>query len=168
MNLTKLTPELENQILASIRAGAFPHVAAAAWGITTDQWQTWTDPKQKRTKYRTFARKVRQAQAVARLRAEMEAYQGDPMFWLKNGPGKEGPDNPGWTAIVRPMIREGNRTINLFTSPDFVSFMATLRQVLSPYPDALKALADAIDSKPTLALPPPKGDDPCLASANAP
>lgn len=156
----KLTPELENQILASIRMGGYPHVAAAAWGVPEwlwDQWMQWGAKRNPRQPYKNFHQKVEQAKAQARLKAEMAAMENDPRFWLKNGPGKERPDSPGWAAMVRPILTSSSQTINLFTSPDFIQFMQTLRQVLAPYPEALKALAEATEKQASQpALPPPK------------
>lgn len=154
----KLTPDLEAKILASIRAGSFPHVAAEAWGVpreTFDNWLKLGSEKSIRKPYSSFYKNVRQAVATARLKAEMEAYQANPITWLKSGPGKEKPDEPGWTSVIRPQIINESKTINLFTSPDFLQFMATLRSVLAPYPSALKALADAMDGKPPEPAPLP-------------
>lgn len=157
----KLTDEIERQILASIRAGGFPHVAAQAWGVPLHIWNLWkewgTKENQPVKKYKDFFNKVCQAEAQARLKAEMAAMQDDPRFWLKNGPGKEGDGNPGWTAVVRPMIKNNNQTINLFTSPDFLKFMAIMRQVLAPYPEALQAMSVALDGgvQPPIQIPPP-------------
>ena len=157
-NKIKLTPELENQILASIRAGGFPHVAAKAWGVPDhvfDKWMEWGTGKKHKAPYTQFARKVEQAKAQARLKAEMMAMEEDPRFWLKNGPGKETPQAPGWSAVVRPQLTNNTNTINLFASPDFLQFLATLRGVLAPYPDALHALTKALDGPAPEPPPPP-------------
>src|SRR5262249_10830920 len=144
---------------------AFPHVAAKAWGMSAaqlefilEQAETGSD----KSKNAKFGKKIIQAQATARLRAEMEAYDKNPILWLKSGPGKEKPQNPGWTSVVRPHLTAEHKTINLYTSPDFLGFMATLRQVLAPFPDALKALVDIMDGKKpaVAALPPPPPDPP--------
>jgi hypothetical protein len=149
MKNLKLTPDLENAILASIRAGGYPHVAAAAWGITEpvfDDWLRRGRQRRGREPYRSFLRKVEQAKAQARLKAEMAAMENDPRFWLKNGPGRDVPGKPGWAAMVRPILTANQQTINLFTSPDFLQFMATLRAVLAPFPEALNAVTTAIES----------------------
>lgn len=145
----KLTPELETQILAAIRAGGFPHVAAQAFGVPQELFEKWLDWGEKSQRQRqpwfSFAKKVRQAQAIARLNAEMKCHEEDPRLWLRSGPGKETPNSAGWTTIVRPQVQSLN-TVTLFTSPDFLQFMGTLRNVLAPYPDALQALTKALDS----------------------
>lgn len=155
----KHSAELEQKILASIRAGGYPHVAAQAWGLPPwlfDKWMEWGRKTNAREPYKSFALKVDQAQAQARLKAEMAAYEDEPRFWLKNGPGKETPKNPGWSTMMKPIITQEHKTLNLFTSPDFLQFMATMRAVLAPYPEALAALTAALDKPPQLAPPPPK------------
>ena len=70
----RLTPALRSQIVAGIRAGGYPHVAAEAWGVpkeTFDDWLKRGVAADAREPYRSFAKEVRQAQAQARLRAEM-------------------------------------------------------------------------------------------------
>jgi hypothetical protein len=149
MKSDKLTPELADQIIGYIRVGTFPNVAAEASGVPRKVFQAWLaqGKKPKAAKhYRDFYRKVQQAQAIARLKAETAMLTDDPKFWLRSGPGREQPDNPGWTAVVRPLLTGDKTTINLFASPDFLAFLATLRQVLAPYPDALAALTQAMDT----------------------
>ena len=41
MNPPKLTDDITRGILAGIRAGGFPHVAAAAHGIDEALWERW-------------------------------------------------------------------------------------------------------------------------------
>lgn len=145
----KLTPDVEGQILSFIRVGGYPHVAAQAAGIPEWMWNEWIalgEKKGAREPYKSFVLKVNQAKAQARLNAEVAALEADPRFWLKNGPGKETPESPGWAAMVRPMLTQNNQTINLFSSPDFIQFMATLRAVLAPYPEALMALSKALEA----------------------
>lgn len=145
----KLTPDIQAQILAAIRAGGYPHVAAQAFGVPEETFTKWLDSgKRKNAKdpFKGFVLAVESAKAQARLKAEMKAMEEDPRFWLKNGPGKERPDSPGWAAMVRPMVAGNTNTINLFTSPDFIQFMSTLRSVLAPFPDALHALTKALDN----------------------
>ncbi len=160
----KLTPEIQQKICASIRAGGFPHVAAMAWGVPEHTFEAWMKQGCKTTKakalYRDFYLAVEQAKAQARLKAEMKAMEEDPKFWLKNGPGKEQPDSPGWTTMMRPLLTGPQQTLNIFASPDFLTFLQTLRAVLAPYPQALAALTLALerDEKPVAPLvvsPPP-------------
>ena len=85
----RLTPELEKSILAAIRAGGFADVAAAAFGVSRGLFRKWLRWGQadKKGGYRAFALHVAQAQAAARLTAEMQAHQKDPRMWLRrSGP----------------------------------------------------------------------------------
>jgi len=155
----KLTPEIQAKIVASIRAGGYPRIAAEAWGVPAAEFDRWLEMGRKRRAvepYKSFTLAVDQAQAQARLKAEMAAYDNDPRFWLKNGPGKEVPGKPGWSTMMKPIITQDHRTLNLFTSPDFLQFIALMRTVLAPYPEALAALTAAME-KPTepLKLPAP-------------
>jgi len=162
-----LTPEIQRDICAYIRAGGYPHVAAEAAGIPAEVFDQWLAAgKRKKTKplYRDFVTAINQAKAQARLGAEIAALKDNPIAWLKSGPGKESPNSPGWTGIVKPMLTTNSQTINYFTSPDFLQFINTLRNVLAPYPEALRALSEALE-RPEHAtvnnprpLPPPHGN----------
>ncbi len=134
----RLTAEVQHQILASIRAGGYAHVAAQAWGVLADVWQRWLDSGRRpgaREPYRGLYRLVQQAKAQARLKAEMAVLTKDPRFWLKNGPGKDPIDAPGWGASARLPPPEG------LTAEEVSKFMDTLREALAPFPAALDALA---------------------------
>jgi len=146
------TDKLTKEITAYIRAGGFPHVAAEAAGIAKpvfDSWITKGTKQGAREPFRTFVARINQAKAQARLAAETSAHKEDPKFWLRAGPGREAPQSPGWTAVMRPLLTNQNAaTVNLFSSPEFLQFMAMLRTVLAGYPDALAAVSDAMSSEP--------------------
>jgi len=95
---TKLTPEIHQRIVAYIRAGAFDWVAAQACGIVSSTFYLWLqqgdagDPQ-----FLEFSEDVRRARAASRLAAEVEFRKDDPQFWLRCGPGKDRPGEPGWT-----------------------------------------------------------------------
>jgi hypothetical protein len=147
MTLPKLTDDLARTILAGIRAGGFPHVVAAANGVDAVRWELWrrrSRGKHAREPYRGFMRAVAMAEAQARLRAEMEVREKDVRTWLKHGPGRDLPGKPGWAAVVRPAPPE-RRSADLLAAPEFLRFIATLRTVLAPYPEALTAVVQAID-----------------------
>src|SRR5262245_57971437 len=86
------TAEIGQKIVSSIRSGAYPHVAAQAWGVPPEVFDEWmqrgTGP-QPCDPYSSFAKDVLQAQAQARLRAEMAAFNVNPRDWLHHGPGRE-------------------------------------------------------------------------------
>jgi hypothetical protein len=97
--------EVEAKILNAIRHGVFPLVAAEAFGVPREVFadrlrsgESDSAPAEERS----FRAKVREAAAVARLKAETFALQSDPLYWLKYGPGKETADIPGWSNAVKP------------------------------------------------------------------
>jgi hypothetical protein len=96
----RLTLALQEQIAAFIRAGGFAHVAAEAAGLPRAVFARWLERGERPgapANYRTFARAIREAEAQARLQAELKVRGDKPLDWLKAGPGKAGADNPGWT-----------------------------------------------------------------------
>jgi len=89
--------------VAYVRAGAFPHVAAQAAGISTRTFHDWMargedrhDSRGSTPKLRAFARAVRTAQAEARIGAEVRVYRERPAQWLKYA-ARSTPDLEGWT-----------------------------------------------------------------------
>ena len=101
---TPLTPELQGRIVAFVRAGGYPHVAAEAAGVPRrvfDRWLKRGGRRKARQPYRGFAAAVREAAAQARLRAEVAVFDKRPLDWLKCGPGKEAPRRPGWSAAPK-------------------------------------------------------------------
>ena len=92
MSLALLTPELQERIVAALRAGGFPEVAAQAWGVSPRTFRRWMrrGEVQEIEPYRSFAAAVREAIAQARLRAEMDIFEElGPRIWLQHGPGRE-------------------------------------------------------------------------------
>lgn len=157
----KLTPALQETICAFVRSGGFPHVAAEAAGVPKDLFHAWhqrgANPKC-RGGYRTFYLAVEQAKAQARMAAEIKALQENPIAWLRFGPGRERADNPGWTTPPKPQLTQDNRAINVLLSPEMNGFFAALLQILSPYPEARVAVAQALAGKGALPLSGPKSD----------
>src|SRR5947209_3765473 len=100
-----ITPEIERSIVSFIRAGGFAEVASEAAGIPHKVFNRWLRRGEGRgasKRLRAFALAVRQAIAQARLRAEVEVYSDRPLDWLRNGPGRETAEQPGWTGNARP------------------------------------------------------------------
>lgn len=87
-----------------------------------------------------------EARAQARLTCEMKAMQEDPVAWLRSGPGKEQPNEPGWPMPVRPQAVRQTNHVNVFLAPQMQGVMASILQILAPYPEARKAIADALSS----------------------
>ena len=137
---------LENRIkiIAAIRSGTYSHVAAEAFGMPGEDFERWMElgeGKRKREPFASFAREVREAEAQARLRAETTAFQKEPKIWLQNGPGRERPGKPGWSATVKP-VQEISESINPLLSPEITDAFQALLQSLLPFPEARTAVAD--------------------------
>lgn len=142
----RLTPQLRQQIIASIRSGGYPHVSAEAWGVPRDVFEQWLrrgGDLKAREPYLSFTHEVRAAQAQARLRAELAVFEHDPKVWLEHGPGREGADNPGWSVSVKP-AESAPQTRNALLDPELLRLFRVVRQVLVPYPDARARVAQAL------------------------
>ncbi len=140
-------PVLAEQMLAFIRSGGYPQVAAEAAGISRrilKRWLTWGDKKNAREPYRGFARDFRQAVAHARLRAELVAYEKDPKFWLSHGPGKETPEYPGWTTEARAGTDQSDSDDGALLSEEWGRIYRAIRNALQGFPEANAAVAEAV------------------------
>lgn len=127
-----LTPELHVQIVASIRAGGFGHVAAQAWGVPKPVYESWLargQGRRPREPYRAFAREVAAAQAQARLRAETRTFEEDSKFWLEHGPGRALRGEPGWGSPSRPPEDTRDHTESPLASPEFRAFGRSLSTI---------------------------------------
>jgi hypothetical protein len=157
---TKLTAAVERDILAFVRAGSYPAVAAEAAGITQETFRHWMDlgAKRRATKrYRAFRAAVIQAAAQARVAEELAVYANDPKTWLTKGPGRETQDTPGWSGVVRPVVAlTDNRSVNLLADPMASALLSMLLSALTPFPEARRAAIDALNNSTRRpALPPP-------------
>jgi hypothetical protein len=113
-----VTPEVESNLLGFIRAGGFPHVAAEAAGIPRELFAVWLrrgSRRGAREPYKSFYRRVQQASATARLKAELETMTKNPFSWLRHGPGRETLEAAGWTNPVRPGRGRDKRASFLLT-----------------------------------------------------
>ena len=149
MILTMLTPALQERIVASLRAGGYPTIAAQAWGVPPRVFRVWLrrgESAHPLEPYRGFAIAVREAIAQARLRAEMTIFESQPRLWLQNGPGRETADTPGWTTAVKPTPkRDGSDALSLAA---FRKIAAGISKTLGPYPEASAAVADWLATGP--------------------
>jgi hypothetical protein len=148
MNEPNLTPELLRNIVAAIRAGGFPHVAAAANQVPAALFERWLRLGRRKhagEPYRGFVGEVEAAQAQARLRAEVAVQEKDPRTWLKHGPGRDLPGKPGWSALTRPSP-PSERGADLAAAPGFLELLTKLRSALAPFPEALAAAAQVFDA----------------------
>ena len=144
-------PVLCQRICAYIRAGGYAPIAAEAAGVPRRVFLKWLArglKRRARGPYRTFAEAVRQAEAHARLGAEMAAYKKDALNWLKSGPGRETARRPGWSMPVRPRSAKEGRTANPLLQPAAARALAALLQALTPFPEARAAAAAALSETP--------------------
>ena len=133
----KLTLVLKEQICSYVRAGAFPQKAAEACGVSAAQRALWL-------KRKGFKKALQQAAAQARVAAELKVFQEDEKTWLKSGPGKDTPSEPGWTAVVKPRITEVNQQVNVLLHPQLQDLFAALLQLLVPFPEARNSAVQAL------------------------
>jgi hypothetical protein len=139
----RLTAELRDRICTYIRAGADPNMAAEAAGVPAACFEDWLQRGQlprPRAAYALLWREVEKARAQARVKAELAAYEENPLDWLRCGPGKETDARPGWTGTARPAYQGRTAVADFVRGPEFQALVLLLRRVLAPFPEALAAL----------------------------
>jgi hypothetical protein len=151
-----VTPEVESNLLGFIRAGGYPHVAAEAAGIPRELFTAWLQRGRRRgarEPYKSFYRRVQQAMATARLKAELETISKNPFYWLRHGPGRETPESPGWTNSVKPGFGR-DRGARFLLTREWGRLWERILTALEHFPEARLAVAEAIE-KPKAASGPP-------------
>jgi hypothetical protein len=141
------TPAVEQAIVAYVRGGGYPHVAAEAAGMSRDAFEDWLrrgEGEGASDRLRAFAGAVRQAHAQARLAAEVAVFTDKPLDWLRSGPGRDAPDSPGWTGTVRPRPPAAGRETALLLDPEMQAFVAALLRSLETYPEARASAVAAL------------------------
>jgi hypothetical protein len=141
----KLTPAIQQAIVAYVRAGGFPHVAAEAAGVPAETFERWMQLGERpraAAKYRELADAIRQAVAQARLGAELQTRSGKPLDWLRGGPGRPSAAGDGWTGPARAAPAKSNELTML--SPEVQQLIATLLEVLRSHPEARAAVVAAL------------------------
>jgi hypothetical protein len=141
----KLTPAIQQAIVAYVRAGGFPHVAAEAAGVPAETFEHWMELAERprgAAKYRQLADAVRQAVAQARLGAEVETRSGKPLDWLRGGHGRPSAESDGWTGPARAAPPASGEAT--FLSPEVQKLVAALLDALSSHPEARTAVAAAL------------------------
>jgi hypothetical protein len=142
----KLTPEIEEKILSFIRAGGFADVAAEAAGIPREVFERWCrhgEQPHSTARYRDFALAVRVAVAQARLHAEVEVRKEKPLDWLRNGPGRERAEQPGWTANARARTTATGEA-SVFDDAEAIALIEMLLEVLEGSPEKRELFAGLI------------------------
>ena len=117
---TLLTAELQRDICAFVRAGAYDYAAAEACGISRRAFFEWLERGERESTrgrapvYVQFARAIRRAQAEARVSAEVTVKKIDPKWWLSRM-HRERPDAPGWndTRSVEVTGKDGKIPISI-------------------------------------------------------
>lgn len=141
-----LTPQLRAQIVGSVRAGGYPHVAAQAWGVSKAAFERWlakgTGPEAQEP-FESFARDLDDAFAQARLLAETSLYKDEPRIWLEHGPGRERLDVPGWSGPVKAAVGLAAPS-NLFENIQLMAMCSRMLEALTPWPDARQRVSDAL------------------------
>ncbi len=143
------TPALVRAIVAFIRAGSFPQVAAEAAGLSVEQFDAWMEQGSRAgapAVFRRFRTAIRKAQAEARITVEVELRKSKPLDWLRCGPGKPGDLGDGWTTPVKAGARDSTEADPL-AQPQIQQLIAQLLAVLAPYPEVRQAVARALNSE---------------------
>jgi transposase-like protein len=136
--MTRLNRVLQEQIVAAIRAGGFPHIAAQAFGVSRQSFERWRKlgrSNEGDAELVSFARAIDEAIAQARLRAEIDVFTEQQRIWLQNGPGRESNESVGWTVAVKPIARQRSRR-NPLMMPEVVALFGRIREALTPFPEA--------------------------------
>lgn len=91
--------EVYSRLLALIQSGVSDFIAAEFLRIDCNTFRNWLRRGHQERKgiYRRFLLDVMQAQAHARLNAELVVRKENPLAWLRLGPGRTQPGRPGWT-----------------------------------------------------------------------
>ena len=141
----RLTPELQRQILAAIRAGGYPHIAAQAFDVPPELFGDWLQrgAQSARAPWRGLARAVLAAHAQARLRAEIDVLARGPRYWLEHGPGRERPDKPGWSSAIAP-AGAALGPPNALCDREFLAVLQRLRAEFDEEPQVQRRIAGIV------------------------
>lgn len=139
-------------IAAYVRQGAYPHMAAEAAGVPGPAFERWqaraardgATPQQRR-----LLRSIHQAEAQARVLAEVKVFADDPKMWLRSGPGRELPRSPGWTTSAKQHPpREGS--VNRLADGGWNELWGVILEALAAFPEARTALGEALRELPAV------------------
>ncbi|MFQ3593126.1 MAG: hypothetical protein SNJ82_08050, partial [Gemmataceae bacterium] len=135
--MTRLTDAVEKQIVAFLRAGGTPEIAAQAAGVSADCFARWLKEGKSltgRRRYRRFVQALEQAAAQARLGAEVNIHGANPLQWLRHGPGRG-----SWGRGQGPF---GSGSSNeLLSQASVRALLEQLLGVLEAFPEARLAAA---------------------------
>jgi hypothetical protein len=149
----RLTRALQEKIAAFIRAGGFAHIAAEAAGLPRELFARWLERGERAdapANYRAFARAIREAEAQARLQAELNVRSDKPLDWLKAGPGKSSADNPGWgNSSKAGSTTAAGKVDAAQVWSDVLHLFGRCAEQLAAYPDARAALSAWLAALPS-------------------
>jgi hypothetical protein len=135
---------LQEKIVAFIRAGGYPNVAAEAAGLPREVFARWRARGRRRDAplaYREFERAICEAEAHARLDTEVIVRKDKPLDWLKAGPGKDCADNPGWTNPGKPRTTSADGADLEALWAKLLHLLGRCAEKLQDFPQARAALA---------------------------
>lgn len=135
MSASPPTPRQQQGICALVRQGVFPHVAAAAYGVSRRVFREWL------RQHPDFAAAVREAAGQARATAEMKVRKDGPLNWLKYGPGRERRGRPGWSASGRARADARPAASEPLQWEAVQKVITVLLEALAPYAEARAAAA---------------------------
>jgi hypothetical protein len=145
----RLTPRLRDQIVAAVRGGAYPHVAAAAFGISRDLFDAWLHrggAADAREPYRSLFQEVQAAHAQARVRAEVNALEEAPKFWLESGPGRDRAGEPGWASAVKASDAM-SASRNALLEPEILDLIRAFCAELTSHPELRRRISQVLSQR---------------------
>ena len=87
---------------------------------------------------------MREARAQARERVEIRVNQREGLSWLTKGPGRDRPDEPGWTNGTEGQTTQTTTTVNVLIAPQWIMIRAELLQTLEAFSEARAAIAHVL------------------------
>jgi hypothetical protein len=145
MTQLDITPAMEARLLGAIHNGVYAHVAAEVAGIPRHVFLDLMrrGRRQRQGPSHDLWLKVEEAKAIARAKAEMDVRQNDVRFWLRYGPGKEIDGGPAWSAAPA----DEKEQQSLLANREFNQLVSWLLRLLEPFPDARRAIVQAVRSR---------------------
>jgi hypothetical protein len=136
-----------DELLAFVRAGVFPLVAAQAAGISRRTFLRWLRRGSRagaRQPYAGFVSELRKTAAMARAMSEVAVAKKDPKFWLTRGPGKQRANYPGWTGEVKAPPVHPHTDAHWQSRAELAELCQRLMKALEGFPEARSAAARAL------------------------
>jgi hypothetical protein len=168
--LEQIGAQQYSQLLGYVRAGAFREQAAKVLGVTPSTFATWLRrgledlQAGQITSFSKLAVDILKAEGEARIVAEIEIKQNNPLAWLRHA-GRNKPDEPGWSE-EKTILHTGddNHPITIdSTSLDKITAMRQALEVLTGLgmnPAALlEQRPSSVYDAPALPAPQPDGSD---------